>query len=279
MKTVIHLLILIILVNRTHGQSYFNGIFTTNGYTVGNYNYTLYAFSREDNTIKVKYFARNAYNRYNEWKTNKQILLVTAGAFSDSWESNAIPVGLCVDNGNIINRTPNNDMDGMVVIYNNEGQEGKVAVIDMDINPIILFGKRYWPRLYSSDNVQFLSLAEQYGLTIFQTQLVYSADRSSSFTNLYYGSKRERRFLAICRKNGYVHNVIVDAPDKLELNLSAKYTKDVLKYAGYDVSYILNLDTGGKNILRVYNGVYLRDLLVDSKIIESTNLIVYYKDY
>ncbi|GAB3959475.1 hypothetical protein GCM10028805_55670 [Spirosoma harenae] len=254
-------------------------MFTVNSYTTNNHNYKLYDFSRENSVIKVKYFAQNAYRQYSDWKAGKQVLLVTSGAFSDKWESDATPVGLCVDNGVVINRTPDDNMDAMVVVYNNGGQEGKIAVIDMDVSPITLFGKRYWPRNYSSDRVEFLSIARQYGLTLFQTQLVYSVDRSSNFTNLYFGAKRERRFLAICRKNGYTHNVIVDAPDDLELNLSAKYAKDVLNYAGFDVSYILNFDTGGKNILRVYNGTYLRDLLVDSKITESTNLLVYYKDY
>ncbi|WP_461043835.1 hypothetical protein [Spirosoma harenae] len=265
--------------NIIYGQSYFDGMFTVNSYTTNNHNYKLYDFSRENSVIKVKYFAQNAYRQYSDWKAGKQVLLVTSGAFSDKWESDATPVGLCVDNGVVINRTPDDNMDAMVVVYNNGGQEGKIAVIDMDVSPITLFGKRYWPRNYSSDRVEFLSIARQYGLTLFQTQLVYSVDRSSNFTNLYFGAKRERRFLAICRKNGYTHNVIVDAPDDLELNLSAKYAKDVLNYAGFDVSYILNFDTGGKNILRVYNGTYLRDLLVDSKITESTNLLVYYKDY
>jgi len=276
----------------TNAQDYVGGRFTIKTYTHRDHTYTLYDFSRESNVIKAKYFAQNAYSQYINWKASKQILLVTAGAFSDSFTVNAKPVGLCVDNGVSVNKTPNQEMDGMVIIYNGGAQEGGVAVVDMDVNPVKVqepIGSTttvaYYPRSSSLDKVNFIKWGERNGVTLFQTQLVYSSDRYINFGNLNYGNKRERRFLATCKKGGIVHHIVVDAPDELELNLSASYVKEVLDYAGFNVLYIMNLDTGCKNILHVFNGRGLQNLnpsstacRSDAQIERATNLLIYYKD-
>ncbi|MCU7551411.1 hypothetical protein OCK74_19975 [Chitinophagaceae bacterium LB-8] len=272
-----------------NAQSYFDGKFRIAGYTHKGYNYTLYDFSREGGKIKAKYFAQNAYTQYQNWKSGKQVLLITAGAFSDSWNQDGKPVGLCVDNGAIVNRVPNSDMDGMVIVYNGGAQQGGLAVVDMDIKPVTVQNPTgsYYPRTSAEDRTNFLSWGETNGVTLFQTQLVYSSDRSSSNANLTYGSKRERRFLAICRKNNVVHHVVVNAPDDLELNLSASYAKAVLDYDGFSVLFIMNLDTGDKNVLHAYDGSYLKDMkpykgsstYADrAKVENATNLLIYYTE-
>ncbi|GAB3959431.1 hypothetical protein GCM10028805_55540 [Spirosoma harenae] len=273
------------IINLAHAQyhyyiqsgSYFSGAYTVKKRTSGGSTFILFDFNRENNAVKAKYFARNAYSQYTNWKAGKEILLVTAGAYSDGWTSYASPVGLCVDNGTIVTRTPNDDMDGMVIVYNGGGQEGGVAVVDMDVNPVRAGSVSYNPRTNSTDRVNFLNWGQQNGLTLFQTHLVYSSDRSTNFANMYYGNKRERRFLAVCKRGGIVHHVIVDAPDPLELNVSASNAKTVLESEGFLVSYIMNLDTGAKNILYGYES-YLKDYKPSTaKIEEATNLIVYYK--
>ncbi|RYZ00279.1 MAG: hypothetical protein EOO11_02095 [Chitinophagaceae bacterium] len=279
------------LCGTLQAQEYFSGKFRRKQYSNDGNTYTLYDFSREGNNMKAKYFAQNAYKQYDSWKTGKQILLVTAGAFSDKWTSDAIPVGLCVDNGSIVNRSPHSDMDGMVIVYNGGAQQGGVAVVDMDYNNVKVqdpLGSSntvsYAPRSSASDRVNFLNWGEKNGVTLFQTQLVYSSDRSSNFSNPTYGNKRERRFLAICRKGGVVHHVVVDAPGSLELNLAASKAKGVLEYDGFSVLYILNLDTGCKNLLHAYNGSYLENISPSTgctptpTLENATNLIVYYRD-
>jgi hypothetical protein len=213
---------------------------------------------------------------------NRQILLVTVSAFSNSWNFDAIPVGLCLDDGYVVNRVLSENMDGMVVVYNSGeiivADLGKQVSIKTDSGTVALSVK------YSYlDRYKFLKWGQDNKLTLFQTQLVYSAERELNFTNLRYGQKRERRFLAICKKGNISHHVIVDAPDQLELNLSAYYAKATLEYGGFEVSSILNLETGGRNILYVYNGAYLKDIAPnrrseEAKIEKSTNLLVYYKE-
>lgn len=268
--------------NRIYSQSYYGGKFKISSYSIDNYDYALYDFSRSGARMRAKYFATDAHSQYLNWKSDKRILLVTAGAFSASWDSDAIPVGLCVDNGTIINKVPDSEMDGLVVVYNGDAQIGGIGIVDLDENGIVC-GKgdskvTYHPRGSYSDRLGLLNWGKDNGLTIFQTQLVYSSDKFSNFSNLYYGDKKERRFLAICKKSGSVHHVVVDAPDELELNRSAQNAKKVLEYAGFRVLYILNLDTGGKNVLHVYNGSFLKNLEPnpDAALSEATNLLIYY---
>jgi len=260
--------------------SYFYGKFTTSTQTHNGHKYTLYDFSREENTIKTIYFAYNSYNQYNTWKTGKKIILITSGVFE---YYNGIPVGLSVDNGRIINRSPDPVMDGLVVVYNGGAKQGGIGVVDLRYRSINVddagtqrtFSPRDW-----KDTNNFLEWGKQSGVTLFQSQLVYSSVRSSNFGNLKYGIERERRFLAICTKNGVIHHIVVDAPDQVYLNLSASYAKGVLEYDGFEVLYIINLDTGTNNLLKYWNGSYLQDISAnpDAHIDNVPNLLIYYTD-
>lgn len=266
-------------------QQYFNGKFRKAGFTTNSYHYKVYDFIKDGSTIKTKYFAQNAYQQYENWKSGKTVLLVTAGAFSDSWSSTAKPVGLCVDNGTIVNRIPDQVMDAMVIVY----KFGGLFVADMDMKNITIKtdtgNVSLDPRSSSADRYKFLNWSEKNAITLFQTQLVYSWDRTTNFTNLTFGPKKERRFLATCKKGDVVHNIVIDAPDKLELNLSASYCKNVLEYDGFTVMHILNLDTGCKNILYVYDGSSLVNMAQvssgcesDAKIEKATSLLIYYTE-
>ena len=248
--------------------------------------YRLFDFSRKGNSLKAKYFAINAYDQYIKWRGNKKILMVIPGACSTSFAKDGIPGGLTIDNGVQVNNSIDNVMDGMVVVYNGGAQQGGIAVVDLDVKPVTVeqpLGsgeyKKFFPRKSYSDRLNFLQWGEKAGVTLFQTQLVYSNDRVSNFSNLYYGKKAERRFLAICKKNGVIHHVVVDAPNDEYLNLAAKQAKEALDMEGFYVYYIMNFDTGGKNILYAYNGSYLINYRPSQAEIEdSTNLLIYYMD-
>lgn len=260
-------------------QSFYGGKFRIQSYTNNGDSYIIYDFDRKEAKMRAKYFAQNAYSQFQSWKTGKNILLVTAGAFSTSFESYGIPVGLCVDNGKIVNRNMKSEMDGMVIVYNGGSQAGGIGIVDLDKGPVTVDGNvSYYPRTSASDRLKFLNWGRDNGLTLFQTQLVYSEKKSNNFSNLYYGNKAERRFLAICKKRGKVHHVVIDAPSSQYLNVAAKNTKEVLEYDGFYVMYILNLDTGGKNILKVNNGSYLQTIQEVSPIKKATNLLIYYTE-
>ncbi len=271
------------------GDSWFGGKMRKKVYKYSGNTYTLYDFSREGTTMRAKYFATNAYSQYLKWKGNKDILLVTAGAFSDGWEEGDKPVGLCVDNGNTINRYPDNEMDGMVIVYNGSTQIGGIAVVDLDKNEVkceVPFKSKnyeyYNPRNGGTEATTFLNWGSSAGLTLFQTQLLYSEKKNSTENNFpRYGKPRERRFLAICKKGSTVHHVVVDAPSSEYLDSATDNAMKVLDEANFNVLYMLNLDTGHKNVLQAWNGSYLYDYRPSSheraKISKATNLLIYYK--
>lgn len=255
--------------------------------------YDVYDFTRDDSDgkqIKAKYFATNAYSQYLNWKTGKDIILIAPGAYSDDWGSNAKPIGMCVDNGTIVNYNIESNMDGFVIVYNGGSLQGGIGVIDLDKNGVKTkeygtYGnpKTYYPR-NNSDRVSLLDWGEENGLTLFQSHLVYSSDKdhSENFKNLSYGKKQERRFLAICKKDGVVHHVIVNSDDNQYLMVGAYNAKSVLDNEGYYIYYMLNLDRGGKDLLFINKGWGLKNLYSsthrDRKIENATNLIVYYLD-
>lgn len=286
-KLLLVLSVILSLQPTLSSQSLFNGMFEIDSRSYAGYDYKLYRFNRTDAIVRAKYFATDAYNQYLAWKGNRRILLVTAGAFSDKWTSDGIPVGLCVDNGTTINKTPKSEMDGMVIIYNGGSQIGGVAVVDLDESKVkagLGESAAYFdPRDGAyEERIAFLQWGETNGLTLFQTQLVYSSDKATNFNNLDFGDPAARRFLALCFKNGTLYHIVVDAPDALPLNRSAKYAKNVLDINGFSVKYILNLDTGDKNILHVNNGYRLVNLQPNShsraQIEKATNLLIYYTE-
>lgn len=255
---------------------YYHENYEFSSYTYYDKKFELHQF-KLDGSIKVKYFSRNSASRFFDWYSDKTVYLLCSGAFSESWESYSKPVGLTVDFGSIVNRNIDSTMDGLVLL-----NDGYLSAVDLDhlSRGIELEGEIFSlnPRNSDTDKEILITTAEYNNMTIFQTQLVYSELSNSNFYNLYYGEARERRFLAICSKNGYYYNVIVNAPDNLSLNLSGKYTKEVLEYDGFNAHYILNLDTGGRDVFYYKTD----DVTLTSKghkdINESINLIVYYSE-
>ncbi len=265
-------IVALLMVNNSFGQSYEE--ITYEYY--GHYFY-LFDFTMGDN-VKVKYFPTNSAYHYESWNGNrKDVVLLCSGAFSETWDYNSKPVGLTVDNGVVVNKNIDATMDGLVLI-----QDGYVSVIDLDALETgmeLSDGDKIQinPRKSVKDKLLLLEAAKQKNMTIFQTQLVYSYLKTSNFQNLEYGNKRERRFLAISIKNDKYHNIIIDIPDYLPLNKAAKYTKEVLDFAGYDSYFILNLDTGDRNVF--YNTSGSNQLTSKGKtfLTDSTNLLVFYK--
>lgn len=81
--------------------------------------YTVVEMTRKDQRIKVKYFAdkdyngKSVYSRYRDWSRNRSVVCASVGTYFDKSKR---PVGICIDDGYIINRTEM-DMDGLVIVY------------------------------------------------------------------------------------------------------------------------------------------------------------------
>jgi hypothetical protein len=241
-------------------------------------------FSRKKTSkgkIKAKYFAQQANQQFAQWKVDKHILYYCSGAFSESWDTNSPPLGICVDNGKIVNRNIDESMDGLVIVYNGGAQAGGIAVINLDKEQVNVNqgGTASYDLRNVAERNAFLRWASAQSATVFQTQLMYSKsyDRGYSPSNLTHGETAERRFLAICMKEGVVYHLVIEHPESDYLNRAAERVIHYLLDAkGYLLFGLFNLDTGGKNVMRAYDedGQALDNGPKDVR--EATNLLIYY---
>ncbi len=134
-----------------------------------------------------------------------------------------------------------------------------------------------YPRSNTYHRFLLSQAVDELDITVFQTQLIYSSLKEDNFSNLLYGKKAERRFLATCYKQGVYYSVIIDISKPIYLNLAGAYAKNALNRLGYFCSAIVNLDTGSKNIFLLGEENYLINQTT-FKIADATNLIVFYKE-
>lgn len=268
------------------GQSFLRGAYVRSVVEFENTDMVLYDFSRartRGRVVKAKYFAKDANHQFEEWQNGKQILFYCSGAFSESWDTDSPPLGICVDNGRIVNRNLDQRMDGLIIVYNGGAQEGGIAVVNIDEESVHVSqgGDAEYDLRDTEDRLMFLRWASQQGATVFQTQLMYTKSHGYGFPqhNLTYGDEAERRFLAICMKDGVVHHIVIDHPESDYLNRASdkvvRYLKDQM---GYQIFGLFNLDTGGKNIMRAYNEDGNELSRGPKAANEATNLLVYYVD-
>ena len=130
------LLILLLAFHQGVAQSnYLKGTYVKEKVHHEGSRFTVYDFSRKKTNkgiVRAKYFAQNANDQFEDWKDDRQILFYCSGAFSESWDTDSPPLGICVDNGRIVNRNIDKQMDGLVIVYNGGLQAGGIAVVNMD---------------------------------------------------------------------------------------------------------------------------------------------------
>jgi hypothetical protein len=235
----------------------------------------------EASSIGMKYFAVRANSEYQKWQVDKDVLLVTTGAFSSEWTDRAKPIGLCVDEGRVLNRSPRKEMDALVI-----EKKGALTVVDLDNERMQIDweGEKLSvnPRDGSLINrVKFLHLAEASGWTVFQSQLLAGPNRNEAGLDLDYGNAAERRMLALASKAGHDYRIIVDLPQAEKLHRAAQIASQQLAKAGFTLHYLVNLDTGDRNLLYVKRDDELQKVSqVESNyadIAAATNLLVFYR--
>jgi len=283
-KVILLLLLTVSLLSLKSSSYYVNGLYEAFSISYNNVNYSVFDFSRKGTKIRAKYFARNAYHEYSQWSRGKKILFLCSGAYSNSWAYNATPVGVCVDNGDIVNRNVDSKMDGMVIVYNGGAQVGGIAVVNIEKEPVTVKqgqSASYYMNNHKDKN-KFLNWARNQNATVFQTHLMYSKSYGNGFSNskLRYGKRAERRFLAICTdRNGTVHHIVVDRPNSEYMNKAASEVVNMLQSKlNYTIYGLFNLDTGGKNIMKAYNdkGRIIAQTVQSES--EATNMLVYYTE-
>ena len=255
--------------------------------TYKNEKYSSVLLSRKDDHVKAKYFAakdefgNNVYSRFEKWKLkNPNTILLSSGTYFDGQSGEEKPVGLTIDNGELVNETLENDkMDALVIVYATGGivatnlKDGDLAV---GSNP----NRKYNLRGNAWDKQEFMDWAKEHDATVFQTHLlvyknVLKVGSNSSQT------PRERRFLAVGKddEGNYKHIIVNCKNQTLTLYQGAKNALDYLNnFENITVTFLVNLDTGAQDIYQLFNkdGSINNNIkgTLDPK--QAKNLLVYY---
>ena len=259
------------------------------GSVYNNDNFIMIKMKREGNIIKAKCFltkdenGNSVFKRFTEWSKNRNIILLTGAAY---WTGNtyndAVPFGLTIDNGELVNRNmPAKGLDGLVIVY----ATGGISCTKINDGNLIFKGacnptnesmdlRNPW------DLNEFINCAKEQKATVFQQHLLVYKDTLTISSN---GSDVERssRFLAVCRdENDQIVHAIIYLPSYNSLFDGVKKVYSFLK--DYNkmkkILFMINSDTGSDNIFRVYDkaGKIRPEIsgLVEPE--KATSLLVYY---
>lgn len=236
--------------------------------------------NRKSGHVKAKYFAhkdlhtsKSVYQKYSSWKSGKDIMLVCSGAFTT--KDYTTPLGLTVDNGKIVNRNINKDMDGLVIVY----ATGGIVVSDIDEGNLYLgsLNKRIDARDFR-DKQTLISWAEKEEATIFQTQLL-AYKNNLRIPSHAPREEAERRLLVLgIDPQGDVQHIIFNIESEVYLYNISEMVFNYLKAKNMNIVAMLNLDTGMYNILEVYDddGDQEDDVEGKKDVRDATNLLTYY---
>jgi hypothetical protein len=289
MKKIIYLLSFLILESSfLNAQKFDSNYVHVSNSQVGDYTISMMKLSRKDNHVKVKYFASkengvSVANRYMQWSQGKNIILYTSGAY---FGSNYIPVGICIDNGRIVNNdVVKTGLDALAIVY----QTGGIAVADLKQGNLNIVGSN-GPIMVDVRNPldaqKFKSWAQTNNATVFQTHLLcYNNDlKIQPLSGGSSANTASRRFLAVCQdKQGAIQHVILNIKEPVTLYDGAKSIKDYLLHPSNvfnKLHFMINLEDGMQDIFESYDGHGNRDnrkyfggtsLLPDAR-----NLLVYY---
>lgn len=237
---------------------------------------------RTDKKVKAKYFAytqngKSIYQRYNKWKSGKKIISYCSGPYTA--QNYNVPQGLTIDDGNLVNRNIDKDLDGLIIVE----RVGGVRVVDLEktssqcIN-LVSINKKLNPRNSSSEKNTFINWARNENATVFQTNLMYFKNEKK-FSNVSETANR-RIFVLAYHGNEIVHIIFNITPSVSLTDIS----KDIYKYLNNTkrlrIIGILNFDTGMYDIFQVFNqnGAEERNLRGSTSVSVAQNLMVYYYD-
>jgi hypothetical protein len=240
--------------------------------------------------VKVKYFAskegynQTVYERFTEWSRNKNIIAISSGTYMDGWNlAVAKPVGLCIDNGITVNRAIDlTRLDGLTVVYPSGGGGG-VAVSNLKDGNLTVQGVTGQLNLRNAFDLQrFINWAETNKATVFQSHLFVFKNQIILKPNLASTNQAQRRFLAVgTNSNGQIFHYLINLTSANSIyEATEKAFRFLTKNEELNVTFMINLDTGGHNNFRVYksDGKFdTRNVFIGTTSLkEAANLLVYY---
>lgn len=232
-----------------NGQVQAGDIFR-NGNIVG----SIIAINRTSKSVKAKYFAfkengLTVHQRYDQWRTAKNPVLISSGAYSTGFNNTDIPVGLTVDNGNLVNNNYDQKMDALVIVEDVGGV--RISNIEDATLKINYNGKYENVDIRNAFQRQrFLDWSKSVNATVFQTHLLIFDNKVKVASNSST-SQSERRLLIMAKDNSgqLFHMVLYSKSWSASLAEIANYTLSLLNSKGYQVLSAINLDTGGIDVL------------------------------
>lgn len=260
--------------------------------TIDGVDFGIIRLSRKDNHVKVKYFAakdydgQSVYQRYQDWAIGKKIIAYSSGTYMNGCNASSIatPVGMCIDQGNIVNRELVYDnLDALAVVYATGGMvasnldDGNLRITDKNgITSTLDIRKS------SYQKAQFINWATENSATVFQTHLYVFEDNFKISSN---GSTKvaQRRFLGVCKgSDGIIYHYIINLPTPSTEYDGARKAYRILKELEdvQQIVFMINLDTGCQDVFSVFSGngnQYSDKLLNGSEVISNAvNLLAYY---
>lgn len=244
---------------------------------------------REGEKVKAKYFAAkssngdNVFKRFTEWSKNKNIILLTGAAyFTGTNYDDAVPFGLTIDDGKLVNENmPPKGFDGLAIVY----ATGGIACSNISDGNLLIKGKcnpnnKTMDVRNAWDRKEFINCAKEQSATVFQQHLLVYKDELKISTNSS-SEKRERRFLAVGKdESGKMVHTIVHYPTYTTLlNGAQKVYKFLKEYKEMkEIIFMINLDTGYQDVFRIYDktGKIRTDIKGPVEPEKAVNLLVYY---
>lgn len=224
--------------------------------------------------LRAKYFASgNTFKKFKDWRKGKDVVLISSGGYSTGFSHKSDPVGICVDNGKIVNRRIEDDKDALVIVE----AAGGIRVSDIDKCDLTLasIGKTICPR---EDKTRLLNWGVNENATVFQTHLLAFKNELTINPTTSSQKSTTRRFLVLGFRNGELFHAIFNVDKEMTLYDAADNALQAM--TKMNVISIVNLDTGGNDIYEVYDDdkSKLRYMMGEAEPRDATNLLVYYYD-
>ena len=243
---------------------------------------------KKNDAVRVKYFLSptsnepSVYNDFLKWSKNRKLLFMCNASYVNEMMD---PVGLAIQNGVCINRQVLSSLSAVAISDLN----GAFSISNLNNVLLPTSGTTVhqpFNLLDTYSKVKFINELTRLNCTAFQTHLllqdnsiVIGNDSGGDLDNM----KRERRILALCEMiDGSTSHffINVDFPYTL-FDVTSEFKSVLLSKVGVaKINYMINLDTGFRDFIRVYeeNGSFKHEISGGKDISGALNLLVYYMD-
>jgi hypothetical protein len=250
--------------------------------------YAIEKLMRKEGKVKVKYFAykdgsTSVYQRYTAWAANRRVIAVSSGTYMTTCNvATAQTVGLCIDNGRLVNNSLSDRMDGLIIVYPTGGlaatniRDGNLSVRINGRDRVLDLRRQY-------DQTEFIDWAKSEQATIFQSHLfVYKNELKITDNGSEPARKTApRRFLAVCQSGTEYIHYIVNLPAASTLyNGTVKALKYLNNLEQVNVVFMVNLDPGCQDVYKIFDKtgkeVKSKNFSGTLDTSQAANLLVYY---